>query len=262
MKRQRDTQRRRVYEADVAARFKIPPDGRPFAATLEHCQDYVDFVLTSDWWTLRFMNTPAVRVLNGRGSSSARIDAFSLDKPIVVYMRLPKACRFPWMIVHELAHVAHNEVMRGLLAEHPDPVEEAHHGWRFCGIWLDLVEFAFGMTERKALRQQFQNRKVKYSRPRVVSQEVREASRKRMIELREGGIKGRRIVVTVLDDVLDEHAKRLAANVEATSEAFENVVRAAKDAGMAAGDLAQILREAKRGGWPPPDHPALRRSKR
>ena len=82
--------------------------------------------------------------------------------------------RQKWVVIHELAHIIdHLENGRTGAIWHMD------HGWQFCAIYLQLVGMAFGYEAKKALREEFKKRGVKYTKP----QSMRSARHKRELSI-------------------------------------------------------------------------------
>lgn len=76
-------------------------------------------------------------------------------------MWLDRWARKKWIIIHELAHtVNHNE------NGSPNSLALQGHGWQFCAIYLQLVQMAFGIEAKKALKAEFRNGNVRHLKPR------------------------------------------------------------------------------------------------
>lgn len=178
---ERDNQRSRVYKAERCLR--VAPD----RMTLEACQAYVDGITAGRWWRRHWPTSPGVTVKDGRGSRRARVDASHRGFCLQVEMEVPRWARDPAVLLHELAHVAHDTAQRNRhlgMSRNPSYVAEAPHGWQFCQTFLRLVRHYLGVEQEARLRASFKEHRVRYKRPRQLSEKQREALRQRMLRLR------------------------------------------------------------------------------
>lgn len=152
MKRPRDTQRKKVYDAEVAA-LGEPKGG----LTLVEAGSYATRIMRSPWWdsthrTLhagRFRILPKVlRITDGRGRRRGSARTSSPNALI----KLPRFSRVDWYILHELAHV--------LTARQ----DEAWHGRTFARAYILLVQRWMGDEAAGRLRAAFAEHGVKYHR--------------------------------------------------------------------------------------------------
>lgn len=117
-----DTQRFQVYAAENRSEVR----GRQFRS-LFTVQNYVDSVIFSTWWKLRFPECGSIVVRQSRpddirGASGPLGGGFSGS-----FITLPPDARFERYVLHELAHCA---------CDHPSDA----HGPEFARAYLDLVE--------------------------------------------------------------------------------------------------------------------------
>ncbi len=136
----RDTQRQKVYDAEMLAfggsigrdnPYKTPPDYR----TVAECQEFVDKVLASPAWKhLCPFGPDSVIVTDGRGRR--RGAAFVSEGEIA----MPKFSRRRYYLLHELAHFAtqHGEDMAG-------------HGPEYVAAYLHLAAEFLPSEEHAAL---------------------------------------------------------------------------------------------------------------
>jgi hypothetical protein len=194
MPRKRDSQRSKLYRAEQAALGNNTYQGPNM--DLASCQVLVNRVIGSAWWKRRYGLWPMVQVEDGRGSPRARVNSYhrrpspEQAHPMTESMRLPVRYRRRWVILHELAHVAHCVVQRRdrvYVDDYTQPVVQvgdSPHGWQFARIYLELVRWNMGREAHDALREQFRVHRVKYKPPRQLSPKVRERARQRMLALR------------------------------------------------------------------------------
>ena len=147
MKRPRDSQRQKVYDAEKAAfldAFWAPLDDN----SIEGARRYVKQVIGSKRWAtlaLRYdypSSNITIAVKDGRGRRSACASTWRVS--------LPVHTRSKPIILHELAHTLTNH-QRKLPG----------HGWLFCRAYLDLVSTFIGADAKKKLKASFRDHKVK-----------------------------------------------------------------------------------------------------
>lgn len=155
----RDTQRSKLYAAERAT-FN-DADWRNQAMDLADCEALVRRIERSASWAKLMAERPhpiyggwgRITVEAGRGGGMAHgTNLITLG----VYGRRP------WVILHELAHLATTRV-------HGDHAAAAH-GWQFASIYLRLVRRWLGKPERDALRAAFRAHGVRYTAPRAKRQ--------------------------------------------------------------------------------------------
>jgi putative metallohydrolase (TIGR04338 family) len=145
-RRERDTQRGRVYKSDAAL--------RPFARSLPTVADIEKFVAKTfasrrvqAAWPDSTMWLPDVH--DGRGRRRAGATSS--------YITMPRALRDEGIVLHELAHtICRRE--HGLLV--------AGHGWQYCAIYLKLALYMLGREAHDALKAAFKVNRVRFSPPR------------------------------------------------------------------------------------------------
>lgn len=130
----RDFQRSRVYRSEAQALGHLP---QLTFSTVAHVQAYLDDLVGSPWFR-RHWRRVDVTVKDGRGSRRARTDGRG-------WIALPRAMRHEWVVLHELAHC--------LAADKHGPV--------FCACYLELVGRQLGAEAQAALRDAFQEHRVK-----------------------------------------------------------------------------------------------------
>lgn len=128
--RPRDSQRAALYAAENFIR-----EVRHFPE-ISNCQRYVDEVLRSRWWKIRYPHIEHVLVRSGRGQS-----AIATPGPFTI--ALPRAMRTDRTMLHELCHFA-------------TPWRHASHGPEFARIYLQLVRRFIGARSARSLRGAFQ----------------------------------------------------------------------------------------------------------
>ena len=132
MKKQRDFQRRKVYNAEWATEACCFPIEK---LTLDECKQLIEKAS-------RFTKGPRPIVKDGRGCRKARGSAW--------HIVLPKWARTKWTVLHEYAHA----------------VTTYNHGPDFVKAYLKLVKRFIGRTEADILRMAFRQYKVR-TRKRV-----------------------------------------------------------------------------------------------
>lgn len=135
----RDSQRSRVYKAErsggVVEGWYMPK--------VEEVRGYIARLQRQPGYQERWGGRKPITVHDGR----RRRDAAGC--PIERAVWLPRWSRYPLVICHEIAHV-----------ETPD--EAPAHGEEFCGNFLFLVRLTLGRDGESALRESFDEHRVKY----------------------------------------------------------------------------------------------------
>ncbi len=145
--RQRDTQRKKLYDAEHALWLA--------SERIEYLPDIEMFVVAA----LIKVPSPAARSVqnsiltgrfkfgDGRGARGGKANRDSIH--------LPKFARHKLYILHELAHV--------LVERDPSiPWHVASHGPEFAGVYLDIVNRVMGFDWWVQLRASFQRGKVRF----------------------------------------------------------------------------------------------------
>ncbi len=79
----------------------------------------------------------------------------------------------PWIVAHEVAHLAYPGKVDGYN-------DTRSHGAAFCHVYLRLVRRFFGVPAEKALKASFRAHGVRYTRPRQLTPEARQAAAERL----------------------------------------------------------------------------------
>ena len=167
-KRQRDSQRSRLYNADDA----LIPWSEPLPE-MEDLERYTKWVfglkrLRNALPGCLSWKTPDLR--DGRRRNTAAATAWT------VWM--PRHSRKSYILLHELAHV---------LTRRTYGYEVAGHGWEYCSVFLKLVLYAMGREAYNALKASFKRYRVKFKAPRKrkpLSPEQRAAAAERLAKAR------------------------------------------------------------------------------
>lgn len=138
--RQRDTQRKRVYDAEKSAAASLGVDARVQSIANADLQRFVDDVLRTRAVRARWPGK-TVRVVLKRGGS-----AYGYTGRIT----LPKFARNPWVILHEVAHCLQSGT-------------GAAHGAEFAGTYLFLIRTALGKEAGDRLLISYKAHRVRHS---------------------------------------------------------------------------------------------------
>lgn len=163
MKRERDSQRSKVYAAERAS---IQGMGRR-GMTIEECQEYVNRVTHTKWFVGRWGTGWRVKVKHGRNGGTAYGGSWG-------YMTLGVWARCEPVILHELAH----HIVTDTYGEYV-----AWHGWQFAETFLALVKHHMGAEAADALKAAYKEHNVKFRKPRKrkpLTEEQKEVLRKRL----------------------------------------------------------------------------------
>jgi hypothetical protein len=154
--RQRDSQRSKVYAAE---RVAFGTSFHQEALTWDETNAFILKVQDSAHWKkLTGSNSHRpIRVKSGKSNWSATASYATLT--------LPKWARNKGVILHELAHTAHARYEGDYTVR-----QEAAHGWRFCSIYIGLVQHFIGKDAADNLKAAFKAGKVKYTAPRAKRQ--------------------------------------------------------------------------------------------
>lgn len=163
----RDSQRQRVYDSEYAI-----DHGERFE-TLADCQAFVDRVLQRKRLATKFPGKNPHRMTitckDGRGRRMAFATTTWAEGRVV---KLPLWARTELTILHEMTH-------------HFSPAL-SQHDWVFCSNLLTLVREVMGVEAYRALKGQYDTRKVRYKAPRTrqMTPEQRQAAAERLAAVR------------------------------------------------------------------------------
>jgi putative metallohydrolase (TIGR04338 family) len=160
--RERDTQRKRAYRAELSVRHNA------ILMTWDETQTYVDRVMRSKW--MRTHHTIAAQRwrLDRIALSDGRRHAHGSRQRIV----LPRWARQPLVVLHEIAHAVQDSADTGGRC--------AWHGWAWAALYLRLVRRFLGTEWYRRLRLAFRSHRVRYTKPRQLSKEARAAASARL----------------------------------------------------------------------------------
>jgi putative metallohydrolase (TIGR04338 family) len=145
-RRPRDAQRTRLYLAET------PMASSPLPG-LDACARFVDRVVGSLWWHVRFPDRALASVPRLRPGNGAR-QAFYREEETGPTITLPRRYRTKGVVLHELAHFA-----LGLDSGLP------HHGRTFARVLLDATEEFCGTDRARALADSYRAHGVHIGRP-------------------------------------------------------------------------------------------------
>jgi len=144
-RRPRDAQRTRLYLAETP----IPSSPLP---GLDACARFVDRVVGSMWWHVRFPTRDLALVPRLRPGNGAR-QAFYREEDDGATITLPRRYRTKGVVLHELVHFA-----LGLDSGLP------HHGRTFARILLDATDEFCGPERPQALTDSYREHGVHIGR--------------------------------------------------------------------------------------------------
>ena len=175
-KKERDTQRQRVYDSERLAALRMRDAGvcNKMIEDIADVERRVKDIVSSKFWKENYPKATIVMVNDGRGRRAA---CWKSNRR-TIYM--PKWSRSELIILHELAHAAHD----GLI-DHD--WTEAAHGWRFCDIYLSLVSRFMGRAAHDLLAGCFRLKNVRFHKPRakrVLTPEQKQVLRDRLAAIR------------------------------------------------------------------------------
>jgi putative metallohydrolase (TIGR04338 family) len=142
----RDAQRTRLYLAET------PLASSPLPG-LDACARFVDRVVGSMWWHLRFPDRNLAIVPRLRPGNGAR-QAFYREEETGPTITLPRRYRTKGVVLHELVHFA-----LGLESGLP------HHGRTFARVLLDATAEFCGEERAHALAESYRQHGVHVGRP-------------------------------------------------------------------------------------------------
>lgn len=167
MKRPRDSQRQKVYDAEQTAyndtRGEL--DARYDVGGLDGAQTLINRVFSSgflrDLYVVPFNEAP----LAVRGHGKRERGCYRASKNEI---HLPEWTQQNWYVLHECAHA---------LTRH---YGGAAHDWRFAKCYLDLVRVYMSRAYADRLERAFKLHRVRYKPPRT--QTISDAERRRRSE--------------------------------------------------------------------------------
>jgi putative metallohydrolase (TIGR04338 family) len=166
-RRPRDQQRARVYRAEGLAAKRLGPSTERLE-TIEQVQDYVNRLMGTEWLRRSYNPRPSfITVTDGRGRRSAC--AMGSNR-----ICMPRWSRSELVILHEVAHCL-------LTADYHRRRVCGDHGWRFAEIFLALVRNRMGVEAERVLREEFRRARVRYTEPRIISDEERRKMAERFL---------------------------------------------------------------------------------
>jgi putative metallohydrolase (TIGR04338 family) len=145
-RRPRDTQRTRLYLAETP----LPSSPLP---GLDACARFVDRVVGSMWWHVRFPERDLAMVPRLRPGNGAR-QAFYREEETGPTITLPRRYRTKGVVLHELVHFA-----LGLDSGLP------HHGRTFARVLLDATLEFCGPDRAAVLAESYRTHGVHIGRP-------------------------------------------------------------------------------------------------
>jgi putative metallohydrolase (TIGR04338 family) len=148
-KQPRDSQRSRIYRAEVKAFYGSRAKGMRFDS-LDGLQRFLERAVADPWFKTHFGALSRIEIRDGRGTRHAS-SAYEPDTRRCVFS-FPRWARTKPVVLHELAHAASFR-RYGLVAA---------HGPEFAAVFLELVERHLGRAARERLRRAFVLQNVGY----------------------------------------------------------------------------------------------------
>lgn len=166
MKRERDSQRQKVYNGERALHARYP-----VLDNWSEVEAFAKKVVESAYVANKYgsLYVRNLRVERGRGGGRAYV----MNVPVI---DLGVWARRKSVILHEIAHHLNR-------ANRP----AASHGWQFCAIYLDLVRHFLGKDAAAVLKSGFKAHRVRFTAPRAkreISPEQRAVLVERMAKAR------------------------------------------------------------------------------
>lgn len=150
-RRERDTQRSRVYKCDPVVIVRAKP-----LARVVDVERYVAKVFGSKRVQAAFPKSVSWRQgLPSVGDGRGRRVACGWYGGI----KIPLWARNEGVVLHELAHVICQR-------ELPNSLLVAGHGWQFCSTYLRLVLYMMGREAHDALKREMKINRVRFTEPR------------------------------------------------------------------------------------------------
>lgn len=147
MPRSRDSQRSKVYTAELKA-FEGAPVDLP---EIEDIERYIAHICSLGRVKDSFPELAwrSITVGDGRRRRSAGGDGRG------IYM--PRWSRKRWVVLHELSHTIMDRRYRNA----------TDHGWQYAEVYLTLVRHVMGVDAHDRLKAQFKAHRVRYKAPRA-----------------------------------------------------------------------------------------------
>lgn len=173
MTRQRDTQRLRVYRAEWAL---WPAERR---LSYDEARLMVDRIMASKWMqdrcprlALKYRLGKFTLLPGRKGQRKAWARTYE--------MCLPDTLRMPLVVTHEMAHAMRRQI----------DATEPGHSWEWAACHLALVRRFLGVSQYRALRDTYKAHRVRYTKPRQLSPEARQAAVERLAKYRKTAVAG------------------------------------------------------------------------
>ena len=152
----RDFQRARVYRSENIMEESKDMLGKRLE-TVREMQLWVDKILKSKWFKVRWPYLTSIEVKDGRGRRIATGYArgiYSTENPSTEgIIKMPKWSRCEMIIIHEVAHV---------ITDHEYMGRVPAHGIQFCNLYLNMVRRFMGTGWHAQLKDAFKKEKVKF----------------------------------------------------------------------------------------------------
>lgn len=170
----RDTQREKVYRSDRIARRAMPSP----LLTVPEIERYLKKKVSGRATLVRRYGIAAdfsrweVAVGDGRGTRRALAHGTSK-------ITIPLWARDEWVVLHEIAHIIHGRldyqwhrspmgVRTAIVGDRKEELKGGPwHGWQFCAVFLDLVQFCMGAEAAEVLKAAFKENNVRWRPKRV-----------------------------------------------------------------------------------------------
>lgn len=147
----RDTQRKKVYQAEGAA-FAKDSEANVELSTVADIEKFVNHVFSmkrvQKAFPRAFGNWDTPSVGDGRARRRAGGNVYGIH--------MPKWSRCKWIVLHELAHTISLRVDSRI----------AFHGWEYCETYLLLVRYVLGLESYNRLKDSFKSHRIKFRAPR------------------------------------------------------------------------------------------------
>lgn len=146
MKRERDSQKSRVYKTD----FILADTTKPLP-TVADIEKFVERLFKSKRFANKYPKAfrwGRPRVEPGRWGQRRALGSWR-------WISIPVRFRNEGIVLHELAHTI-------TLREFGDV---AAHGWQFAAVYLDIVKWMLGKAKHDLLKSAFKANKVKFRKP-------------------------------------------------------------------------------------------------